>query len=124
MEGLLPWVSAIAAFISTIVVWGFASGRWVQRREADAEQLDKVTKSIRDEDLAHRVFVDRVTTDMGRLESRILFNDEKELLRFQRVDEHMTALEQRCDRLEDRANDLHRQVHELQRQLDQGRRPQ
>lgn len=120
MQDLLQWISAATALVSAILVWGFASGRWAQKRESDHQTLaEQVAAYVREEDSARRALVDRVTTDLGRLELMIKFNDEKQQLRFARVDELMAALEHRFDRLNIRANELQRQVSELQRQLDQ-----
>jgi hypothetical protein len=126
---LLPWLSAAAAGLSALVVWGFSSGRWVQRREDDHGDIEAlradaaaITASLTEYDKALReleqsivTFRERVNIDVGRLESRLVWGDEKETLRFQRVDEHITAIVVRQDRLEARMN-------ELQRQLDRRRK--
>lgn len=110
MLELLPWLSAAAVALSSLVLWGFASGRWVQKREDADSDLRKLAKDLRTEDANIVAFKERVNTDLGRLELRMGADKELMTLRFQRSDERHQTLEERVENLERFARDLQRQI--------------
>lgn len=117
MSDLLPLLSAAAASLSAVLVWGFATGRWVQKREADHWTVDAVRKDVsrikqglRDEDSARRALVEKVNADFGRLESRVVWHNERDDMMFKRAEELHVFLMQRIERLEEDVRDLQRQI--------------
>lgn len=83
-QQVLPWLVAALTAVTSVLVWGFTSGRWVQKQEDGSDvfrkRLDALEVLQDEEDKVRRAIVERINTDLGRLENRIaILAREKEL---------------------------------------------
>jgi chromosome segregation ATPase len=125
---LLPTAAAVASVLSAVVLWGFASGKWVQGREDDHGEIEKLRRELerlreldRTDTVAlrrelerledeRRQWAERVNVDIGKLQGQAASEEKLWLLRLQHVDEQVRALHVEVDTLTERTADLQRQI--------------
>lgn len=83
-QSLLPWLVAALTAVTSVLVWGFTSGRWIQKQEEGTDTLRKRLDALElaqdEEDKVRRAIVERINADLGRLEHRIeIIKREREL---------------------------------------------
>lgn len=146
-QWLLPTAAAVASVLSAIVVWGFATGRWVQGRETDHSEIEKMRRELQKvRDLEHtetaklrrelekfeeerRRWAERVNVDLGKLQGQVTSEEKLLELRFQHLDVQVQAIrvdvEEVRELLQERLQELrkHRDwLIEIQGHLDLRRR--
>jgi hypothetical protein len=120
---LQDWLAILAVAstaISSIVLWGFLTGRWIQKQEGESSHgqkriaeiesdIHELDRALRDADLARHAFVERVNIDVGRLEQRIAL--------VERADSLMSAFNERRDQeLDRRLGQMESILREIQRE--------
>src|SRR5688572_30192046 len=77
VEQWIPALLAVSTALSGIIVWGFVTGKWVQRQESGhavwQSRLDKAESLLAQENAARHALTERINTDLGRLEQRIVW---------------------------------------------------
>lgn len=125
----LPVVAAIASVLSALIVWGFASGKFVQRQSDEVEDMrrrhgalaERVTVNegrISDGDKARHAFIDKVNAELGRLRHRYELIQQRMTIDEKHSDERKERMEMRLARIEGQLNDLQRQIDLLRAQDD------
>lgn len=118
----LAVVGGIGGALSALIVWGFASGRFIQKRTDEFDNLEK----------RHSALADRVATNDGsladikqslhRLREEIHRDFGKMQLTYellsQRVTHHKERHDEHRERIEDSLTEIDKHVDEIQRQLD------
>lgn len=109
-DWLIPLIAAVSAFLSAVVVWGFVTGRWVQVREDDHGEIERLRKELATLEDTRRQWSERVNVDIGKLQGQWSGEEKIWLLKFQHVDEEVRTLKHDLQAIEARLADLQRQI--------------
>jgi len=107
--------------VCTIVAWGYASGKFVQRRDSlyvglvervvELEKTNaKVLEALEQEDTARKEMNERVNTALGNLQTSDRLTAQEMALRIERSNERHEEVVGRLRTLEGTASDLQRQI--------------
>lgn len=118
------WLTLIAAAwgaLSVLIVWGFASGKFLQKRDdvvedvrrrvaALAERVAANENRITEGDKARHSFIDRVNAELGRLRHKYELISQRMSIDEKHHDGRHAQIEIRLSRLEGQISDLQRQI--------------
>lgn len=111
-QAWLPWLSAAGGVLSGLLIWVFTTGRWTSKREAELARLERdlqeLQRAVQSEALSMRAFIERVNTDVGRLDTRIALLERELIVRQQYDQQEAAARDSRIRRLEEHLEDLRR----------------
>lgn len=103
----LPALSLVAAVVSGVVAWGFATGRWTGRQEG---HIADILTQVKEDHADLRVLKETVNVHHGRLGGRIDALEQAMLMRAAQAYEEHVGIYRRLDKLEDKTSDLQRQI--------------
>lgn len=124
MDTLLAWLpvlSVASTALSAVLVWGFASGRWLQKQEDGKESLaDRLSEVESDITSLQKAFgdfiqqryatVERINTDLGRHEQRIAILERERQLSTEFAQREMAAMLTRLATIEAVVREIERNV--------------
>ena len=122
----LPVVAAIASVLSALIVWGFASGKFVQKHTDDADTLRRQQAAVSDQvainarsigDIKDALFKlrENINRDFGRLQHKADLLEERVSVQKDHGDERHERVSEGLDKLETMVSDLQRQIDFLHR---------
>lgn len=96
---LIPILVAITSVISAVILYGFTTGKWVQKQELSHQhgesRFEKLEAALAQETAARHALTERVNTDLGRLEQRGVWLEKM-------IERQEAQVTRRLDRLEER----------------------
>lgn len=122
--------TAILGVISTIAIYGFATGKYIQRSDDHREDVEErlevfakhlsdlhrekheLDRALRDEDHARRAIVDRINTDLGRLELRLAVIERQNIMNAEFDQREVAARDRRFEKIEATLEECLRVIHQ------------
>ncbi len=129
----LAVATAVLGVLSTILIKGFAAGKYLQRvedhrnemqdwREEIAKTLSdlhqeqhELARALRDEDHARRLMVDKVNTDMGRIDLRVAVLERQSIMTSDFDHRERESRDRRLEQLEEVVREILRTNNSHQR---------
>ncbi len=119
-------VAAITSVLSALVVWGFASGKFVQKKTDDIDDIvarnrvitDRLTdaeRSIHENREARFKLVEDINRDLGRLGHKFELLEQRIALTAHHGDERNERIDDRFNKIEAQLDDMLRRVVDLTR---------
>lgn len=115
----LPVVAAIGSALSALIVWGFVSGKFIQRQSDDVaeirQRVENNERKITDGDKARHAYIDKVNADLGRIRHRYELIQQRITIDEKHGDERHERVDMRLTRIENQLGDLQRQIDQIRR---------
>ena len=76
-EWLLPALAMLAAAMSSVVAWGFLTGRFVQKSEGVFEALSRLEGRLEGEHAERKRTIETINVTLGVLQMELARHDER-----------------------------------------------